>query len=160
MNIFLNRDGQLTLWILSFLGLSWLTARATHTDSSGWYDSLEKPLLTPPDFVFPIVWSVLYIMIAAAGWLFWRERNNSEQSLFLFFLFSLQAVMNWGWSFIFFSLHLLGLSVFWVLSLTACVGFLIRSTQTTEPRAAILLLPYFFWLTYASFLAFSVWLSN
>lgn len=160
MNIFLNRDGQLALWVLSFLGLSWIAARSTSESVSGWYSLLEKPFLTPPDIIFPIVWTFLYVLIAAAGWLLWRERNNSAHSLHLLFLFALQAMMNWGWSFIFFTLHLLGFAVIWIFALIACVVLLILGARKAERRVTILLIPYLVWLAFAAYLSAGIWFLN
>ena len=111
-----------------------------------WYRSLNKPSWTPPNWMFPVVWTVLYIMIAYAGWLVWQTSGASTPMLF----WTLQAVFNGLWSYFFFSrkrmdLALADVAMLWV----AIVGFIVTAFPISQ-TAALLFVPYLIWVTIAS----------
>jgi tryptophan-rich sensory protein len=85
--------------IVSAIG-GWVTA--TSVDS--WYQSLEKPPLNPPDWIFAPVWMTLYILIAVAGWRVWRKAGIAGAPR-AFSRYFLQLVLNLAWSFLFFGAH-------------------------------------------------------
>ena len=101
-----------------------------------WYAALVKPALTPPDWIFPVVWTVLYAMIAVAGWLLWRHRNADPSGLLIVGLWVLQLALNAAWSWIFFGLHLTGLALLEIAVLFGtliALGPLIRITFHQQP---------------------------
>ena len=159
MNIILNRYGQVALWIFLYVGAGWLIGAATSDSVNTWYQTLEKAALNPPPLVFPIVWAALYVMIACAGWLIWRSPASPQKRL-VCGVFILQTLMNWAWSFIFFEAHLLGLAFAWILGMIVAVATLILLTWPLKRMAAILLIPYLLWISFASYLSGSVWLLN
>ena len=155
----LNKYGQIALWIIVYVGVGWFIGRATSGDIQNWYPSLIKPALNPPNLVFPIVWTSLYVMMAIAGWTLWTRRHSINGHLCLK-LFALQTGMNWLWSFIFFEWHLLGLAFGWIVTMIVFAVVLILKAQTHAKPAAILLIPYLLWISFASYLSGSIWLLN
>ncbi|WP_308389267.1 TspO/MBR family protein [Acidithiobacillus sp. AMEEHan] len=124
-----------------------------------WYQSLRKPSVTPTPWVFPVVWTVLYVAMALAAAQIWLAPASPLRSLALL-LYALQLLANGAWSWIFFGLHrvrtaLLDLSALFLLVLLDTLLFF--SLQTI---AGILLLPYLLWLAIAWYLNAGVWWLN
>lgn len=86
-----------------------------------WYESLEKPFFTPPNWVFGPVWTVVYVLIAIAGW---RVALSEGFSSAAFRLWGLQMVLNWAWTPIFFGAHSISLGLVTILSLSTVAIFL------------------------------------
>ena len=110
-----------------------------------WYETLRKPRWTPPNWMFPVVWSVLYVAIAVAGYLVWRE---SGWSLPIAFWVG-QIVLNAAWSWLFFGLRRMELALLDVSLLILCVlGFMITA-QPVSSVASALFVPYLAWVVTA-----------
>ncbi|HVK85447.1 MAG TPA: TspO/MBR family protein [Kofleriaceae bacterium] len=115
-----------------------------------WYAALDKSSLTPPGFVFPIVWTILYAAMGVALWLFLRARPRHR--VLGASLFGLQLVLNGSWSYLFFGLHRPDLSLIDIGALwLAIVGVMIVFARTSR-SAALLLAPYLAWVTFATYL--------
>src|SRR5690242_20539185 len=95
----------LLAWITVFQAVSAGIGLVTAEDITGWYATLVRPDFAPPNFVFPIVWPALYLLIAIAGWRIFCVNRTSIQPLGA--LFIIYMALNWTWSFIFFSLHMI-----------------------------------------------------
>jgi len=124
-----------------------------------WYAGIVKPSWTPPGWIFGPVWTLLYILMAVAAWLVWRERED-RASLPALVFYAAQMFVNALWSWIFFGLHrigwaLLDLSALWVLILITCLFF-----WRIRRAAAILMLPYLAWVSFAGILNFALWRLN
>ncbi len=137
-------------------GVSLLGGRATLPALGHWYPALAKPAWTPPAWVFGPVWTLLYPMLAVAGWLAWREGRSRRGTL----LFLLQLALNAAWPWIFFGERQIG----WALVCVVALFFAILATLVAYWRvsrgAAILLLPYLGWVGFAAGLNFAVWRMN
>jgi translocator protein len=121
-----------------------------------WYAQMRKPSWTPPNWAFGPVWTVLYIMIAIAGWLVWREAGPGPA----IFLWSGQLVLNGLWSFLFFGRRRMDLAFVDVVLLWLSVaGFAVAAIPVSE-TASLLFLPYLVWVTIAGALNLSVWRLN
>lgn len=121
-----------------------------------WYEALVKPSWTPPGWLFPIAWFILYFMIAIAGWLSWRTQGFGTSTKF----WIAQLVFNAAWSCIMFGAHQIGwalvdLAAMWLM----IVGF-IATVWNSSRLAAWLLVPYLAWATFAGALNFAVWQMN
>lgn len=145
--------------IVVFEGISAAIGQMTMADINGWYQGLVKSSLTPPDAVFPIVWTALYGVLAVAAWLIWMRRDDYVVAPALM-LFGLHMVLNWAWSFVFFTFHMLAVSFFWILAILALAATLYFIFRPIRPLAAWLLLPYMAWLSFAAYLAFFIWQNN
>jgi len=124
-----------------------------------WYSSLVKPSFTPPSWVFGPVWAFLYFLMGLALFLIWqsRQKKNKKVALIMFFL---QLAFNVFWSFLFFHSHLLLWSLLEILVLLNLIALTINSFGKISPKAAWLLLPYWAWVVFATFLNYGIWHLN
>jgi tryptophan-rich sensory protein len=150
----------------SLIGLGVFALLALATASSGavftpdaWYRAMNKPRWTPADWVFPTVWTPIYVLIAASGWLVWREAGVAGAALPLA-VYLIQLALNAGWSAIFFGLKKPGLAFAEVLGLWLSIALNIALFWPISTTAALLLVPYLVWVTIASALNFQVWRMN
>lgn len=121
-----------------------------------WYATLAKPSWTPPNWVFGPVWSVLYVMIAVAGWLAWRAEGHATSV----WIWLVALVANGLWSYLFFGLHQIGLALLCIcVLLAAIVGFIVSAWRPSR-GAAWLFVPYLAWVGYATSLNAGIWLLN
>ena len=147
---------QLLLWIVGLLSIGFIIGQVTRCSVDGWYNTIERSMLTPPNYVFGIVWSVIYIMIASAGWLLWLQSGNRQ----LKNLFLTQLILNWAWSPLFFIYHLVNISLLVVALLMMIVGFIIKKGWYLDRIFASLLVPYFLWLSFAFYLNGYIFIYN
>jgi translocator protein len=131
---------------------------ATATNVTGWYVSLKKPEFNPPNQVFGPVWTVLYLLMGFTLYKIVVSKTRSNRKALL--LFSIQLVLNFLWSFLFFYYHLVGLALVDILLLLVFIILLIRETRQLNTVAAYLQLPYLFWVAFASCLNASIWYLN
>lgn len=128
-----------------------------------WYAELAKPAFNPPNWVFGPAWTVLYILMAVALFLLWNtppKPSTKSRRTLAFWLFGVQLVLNALWSIVFFGLHQLGpalivIAALWLAILACMVVF-----WPLRKVAALLLLPYLAWVTFASLLNYAVWQLN
>jgi tryptophan-rich sensory protein len=120
-----------------------------------WYPDLPKPDWTPPDWVFGPVWTVLYVLMAAAGSLVWLARDEDDVCCPLTG-FSLQLVANLAWSVLFFGFRSPLLGLLDILALWFLIGLTVAQFFVVSRLAAWLLAPYWAWVTYAAFLNGSI----
>ncbi|MFN3634841.1 MAG: TspO/MBR family protein [Rhizobium rhizophilum] len=117
-----------------------------------WYENLRKPGWTPPNWAFPVVWSILYVMIGYAGWRVWTTVGWSLPMAF----WALQMVVNALWSFFFFGQRRMGLALIDVAVLWLSVALFILTAWPVAPIASLLFVPYLAWVTAAATLNYSV----
>ena len=121
-----------------------------------WYEALAKPSFNPPNWLFGPVWTVLYVLIAVAGWRIWqRERSGAAMKLWW-----LQLTLNFLWSPVFFALHQIGLALVVILALLAAVLVFIAIARKVDGLAAWFFVPYAAWVAFASLLNASIWMLN
>lgn len=113
-----------------------------------WYAGLHKPPFTPPDFVFPLVWTLLYILMAIAAWRIWRTRGLHHALA----LFILQLSLNAAWMPVAFGAQRLGLALLLIAALWAALSATVRTFWRINRIAGALLVPYLLWVTYAAYL--------
>lgn len=136
-----------------------LGALFTETGPSSWYAQLIKPDLTPPGWVFAPVWTSLYILMGISIYIVWGKKGSPGASRGIA-AFSLQLLLNFLWSFLFFGMQspLLGfacIALLW-LAIIASIHYFHR----VSPAAAYLLLPYILWVSFAAYLNYSILLLN
>jgi tryptophan-rich sensory protein len=124
-----------------------------------WYERLAKPAWRPPNWLFAPAWTILYLCIAVAGWLVWRKVGFAGAAMPLAVYFA-QLLLNALWTPIFFGLHRQGLAVFEIALLWLAIAATILLFAPVDSVAAMLLLPYLAWVTFASALNFVVWRLN
>jgi tryptophan-rich sensory protein len=131
----------------------------TASSVADWYQTLRKPVWTPPDSVFGPVWSALYVMMGVASWLVWRRLDSSSNRGALT-LFGIQLGLNVAWSGSFFALRNPGLALAELFVLLGAIAATIAAFRRISPLAAALMVPYLAWSTFAAVLNFSIWRLN
>ena len=147
--------------LLAFLIVTLLVGAAgtffTEPAIPTWYATLAKPGFAPPNWLFAPVWTTLYVMMGVAAWRVWRLTGLTSPEMFLWFA---QLALNFFWSAIFFSLHLILLALvemalLWLLILVTLILF-----WRKDRIAGLLLLPYLAWVGFAFALNFAIWQLN
>ncbi len=129
---------------------------ATQFKPGAWYAGLIKPAWTPPNWVFGPIWTVLYVMIALAGWLDWRsgERGSAMAA------WGVALVLNASWSWLFFGQQAIGLALVDIVALWCAIVAFSLAARNETPVASLLFVPYLLWVSYATALNFVIWQSN
>lgn len=150
----------LVLLVAVTLGAGWVSSFATMPNIPTWYAALEKPSFNPPNTIFPIVWTALYIFMAVAAWLVWRTPAPAPRRRSALVLYFIQLVVNVAWSFAFFGAHspLAGLVVIGIL-IVAIVATILAFRHISG-LAALLMLPYLAWVAFATVLNAAIFSLN
>lgn len=126
------------------------------TDLSAWYYDLRKPSWQPPDWLFGPVWTLIFGLAALAGILAWRESWGSADRTRMLVLFAVNAVLNVGWSWLFFRLHRPDWALLEVGFLWLSIVVLMIALWPMSRTASWLLAPYLAWVTFATVLNFAI----
>ena len=141
-------------------GVAYLGARVTTPHIDAWYRTLEKPPLTPPDWVFPVAWTVLFALMALAAWLVWRRppqigRPAPRKRLALG-LFFVQLALNLGWSVVFFGYQQPFYAGLEILVLLVAIAVTLVLFWRISASAGLLFLPYLLWVGFATYLTWGI----
>lgn len=153
---------QQALALLAWLAVVFVAAAlgaAATGQAPAFYGQLAKPAWAPPASVFGPVWSVLYLLMAVAAWLVWREQGAAGRPAALG-LFLVQLGVNALWSWLFFAWHDGALALIGVLALLALVVMTAAAFWRIRRAASLLLLPYIAWVSFASALTWALWQGN
>lgn len=148
--------------LAGWIALSYATAAIgalASIDAASFYAELRRPAWAPPAAVFGPVWTVLYGLLAIAAWRVWRRAGFAGARLALG-LFVAQLAVNALWSWLFFGWRLGGPALFDILLLDVLVVATIAAFARIDRVAALLLVPYLLWITYATALNAAVWRLN
>ena len=126
------------------------------------FKELNQPFLSPPTWLFPIVWTILYIMMGIASYLIYKNKNVFfyEERGKALLLYVAQLILNFFWSIIFFNMQQFVFAFFWLLLLWVFVLLLIINSKKVNKTAYYLLIPYILWLTFAGYLNIMVAILN
>lgn len=134
-------------------------AFAAYFDPGDWYRDLIKPSWTPPNWVFPVVWPLLYVCMALAAWLVWKKAGFTRgRSALQWFL--IQLVLNAAWSWLFFGEHMIATALGEIFLLLIAIIFTTMLFWRLSPAAGWLMVPYLLWMGYASALNMAIWQMN
>ena len=123
------------------------------------FDALTKPPLTPPSFLFPIVWTVLFILMGVgAARIFMTEPTAARNRALIVYV--VQLAVNFFWSIIFFNLQAYGFAFFWLILLWVLILTMIYLFCKVDKPAALIQIPYAIWVTFAGYLNLMIWLLN
>ena len=141
------------------MGIGALSGFLSREGAGTFSETVIQPPLSPPAWLFPVVWSILYALmgISAARISLAPDSPQKKQGLNLYII---QLVLNFFWSLIFFNLQAYGLAFLWLVVLWITVFLMILSFRKADPVAAWLQIPYLIWLTFAAYLSFGVWYLN
>lgn len=117
--------------------------------------TVNKPSFTPPMWVFPVVWSILFALMGVSAARIWLAEESPLRSRGLN-LFVAQLIVNFFWSLIFFNLQAFGFALVWLILLWVLVAWMIWTFFQVDPLAAFLQIPYLIWLTFAGILTMFV----
>lgn len=122
------------------------------------YNALVKPFLTPPSFVFPIVWTILFLLMGISSYLIYLS-NEKGKTKALFF-YALQLILNFIWPILFFNLEWYFFSFLWLILLFFVLVSMITQFYRINKVAAYLQIPYLLWVMFAGYLNFAIFLLN
>ncbi len=151
--------------VLALLAFLLLTAAAAalagwaSTDAPTFYAALDRPVWAPPAWLFGPVWTLLYTLMAVAAWLVWRD-HGWELAASALCLYAVQLAVNALWSWLFFAWQLGFWAFFGAVALWLLVGATTAAFWPYRRLAAVMLLPYWAWVTFATALTWSVWQRN
>jgi tryptophan-rich sensory protein len=117
-----------------------------------WYATLTKPSFSPPNWIFGPVWTLLYFLIGCSLFFLWNRGVQTKEERTALLYFSIQLVLNFLWPFLFFGLHSPILGLVDIILLLTCIGITIKYIFPISKPAALLLLPYLFWVSFATVL--------
>ena len=120
------------------------------------YSSLNQPPFAPPGMVFPIAWTILYVLMGISYYLY-RKVDNDKTLITIYYL---QLFLNLTWTFIFFVFKMRFLAIFWILAIILLVFYLITKFWNIKKESAYLLIPYLLWLVFAMYLTIGIFLLN
>jgi translocator protein len=149
--------GLLPSLLAFILSVALIAVFGAQFEPGAWYSQLQKPVWNPPDWVFGPVWTLLYIAIAAAGWLVWRATRRLEPALQLW---GLQLIANGLWSWLFFGLHRPGLALVDIAVLFGLIVSFIVTARRYSVAASWLFVPYAAWVAFAAALNGWIWNAN
>lgn len=155
----MNKLAKAILSLAIPLGIGALGNLFTSPEIDGWYRTLEKPEWNPPNGVFGPVWTILYILMGIAFYLVWIADRRAGKKTALT-LYTLQLILNLGWSWIFFSRHETGWAVVEIAALWLFILLTIFSFARFNKAAAWLLVPYISWVSFAVILNYTIWQLN
>lgn len=124
------------------------------------YAALNRPPLSPPGWVFPIVWTVLYLLMGYASYRIYTSNATAEQKRTALLLYGAQLVLNFLWSPIFFGLEWRLVAFVVLVALWVLVALTLRTFSRIDETAGDLLLPYILWITFAAYLNLGTYLLN
>ena len=124
------------------------------------YDSLVKPPLSPPGWLFPIVWTILYTLMGISAYIIRTSDASYEQIDDALMIYRYQLIVNFLWSIFFFNFEWYFFSFIWILLLWVLIILMIRSFSKISKTAAYLNIPYLLWVTFAAYLNFGIWWLN
>ncbi|HKY94302.1 MAG TPA: TspO/MBR family protein [Kiloniellales bacterium] len=141
------------------LAVGWLGSLVAQPAVQGWYQTLRLPSFRPGDAAFPIVWTILYVVMAVSAWLVWRRHPFGEVKGALA-LFGVQLLLSLAWSYLFFGLQSPLLGLIDIVALDLAIIATIVAFWWYDRMASLLLLPYLAWVFFASSLNAWIWANN
>lgn len=146
-------------FLLLSLAAGAIGSLSTFENIPSWYVYLNKPALTPPNWVFGPVWTTLYILIGIAAFLVWERAKGSRRRRAMV-VFCLQLALNALWSVLFFGMQSPLLGAYGIVALWLSIALTIRLFAKSSRTAAWLMAPYLAWVSFASYLNFSIYFLN
>lgn len=134
----------------------WATAKSVQT----WYPTLNKPSFNPPNWLFAPVWTSLYVLIGIAAYLVWIRKDKILHFPRTVAIYAIQLILNLAWSFIFFYLHEVGFALAEIIMLLIVIVINAFMFYKINKWAGLIFIPYFLWVSFASFLTYNIFILN
>lgn len=157
MNLDFKKIGKIILAIIIPLAVGGLSALIT-MNQMDLFETVAKPPLAPPRWLFPVAWTILYILMGIASYLLYiADTQEGREALVLY---GVQLFFNFFWSIIFFNLEAYWFALIWLFIMWIIILLLLIKSRKVDERAFWLLLPYFIWTTFAFYLNFGIAVLN
>lgn len=127
---------------------------------SSTFELMNKPSFAPPGIVFPIVWTILYILMGISSYMIYTSDANHNAKKQALVIYGIQLILNTVWTFFFFNLNWYLFSFWWIILIIVFVILMIYNFYRIKPIAAYIQIPYLLWLIFASILAYNIYLLN
>jgi tryptophan-rich sensory protein len=150
----------LVIWVFICLAAGYIGSIFTAPSIPTWYANLNKPSFTPPNWIFGPVWTALFILMGIAAYLVWRKGLQNREVQIALSMFGVQLALNVLWSLFFFGCRQPLCAFVEIILLWAAIAVTIWYFLRISKVAGFLLLPYFFWVSFAAILNFSIWKIN
>ena len=147
----------LIISILISLGVGGLSALITGGDMDT-YKYLSKPPLSPPSVLFPIVWTILFILMGISAYMVYVSKDRNKDSALTVYV--IQLIINFFWSIIFFSLKLRLFAFIWIILLLVLIIIMIVKFYRISNKSGLLQIPYLIWTCYATYLTIAIYILN
>ena len=148
-----------TFWIIITETVGALSGWLTKDGAELYNATINKPFLSPPSIVFPIVWAILFALMGVGITRVYTAPISQPRSHSLQ-IFFIQLAFNFFWSIIFFHYQKFGFAFFWVMILWILIWVMIFSFRKVDKLSSWLQIPYLIWVTFAAYLNFGVWILN
>lgn len=153
------RIGALILSLLIPLAVGGVSALLTMQNMAA-YSGMNKPPLSPPAWVFPVAWTILYIMMGLASYFIFVADADPQVKRTVMIAYAVQLAMNFMWSIVFFNLSMYLAAFIWLVIMWVIVIFCAVKAKGIDRNATYLLVPYILWLTFAAYLNMGVYVLN
>ena len=147
------------LWILAVEAVGALSGFLSREGTQLYARTINKPPLSPPGFLFPIVWTVLFVLMGIGAARIAAAPESRERSRALN-VFVIQLIVNFFWSLIFFNAQAFGFAFLWLVLLWLLIVAMIYLFSGVDVLSALLQIPYLLWVTFAGYLNYAVWQLN
>ena len=144
--MFKNKSLTFILFLSTTFVASLIGSLSTINYKEPWYSSLNKPVFSPPEWVFGPVWTILYLMMTLAIWFYWHSKNREMNTIYIYFI---HLVFNATWSITFFAFHNMILALVVLVILIALIINLILRFRRVKMISAYLMIPYLLWCCFA-----------
>lgn len=152
----MTRAGFFPIVIAASLALVTAVVGGSITVIDDWYYSLNQPAWAPPDYMFGVIWTAIFALIAVAGVLAWEKARTRREVEVILGLFALNGFLNLGWSFLFFRMERPDLALYELIALWLSILVLILFCGRFSKWSAMLLIPYLVWVTTAGALNYQI----
>lgn len=129
---------------------------AGSSKNMAFYESLAKPSLTPPNWVFPVVWTILFSLIGLSGYYVWNHFEKDLYRKIFAALYFINGILVYMWSYVFFGNNNINGALYVIIGMIILIESMILVSFRTNRKAAYLLLPYFMWVLFATYLNASI----
>jgi tryptophan-rich sensory protein len=157
----MNNKIKLTISLIAPQAAGLIGSIFTASSVTGWYSTVTRPELAPPNWIFGPVWTTLFVLMGIALFLVWKKEDSQKKKVKLALqLFVAQLVLNTLWSVIFFGLQSPGWAFVEIIFLWISITLTITVFTPISRLAAWLLVPYLAWVSFAAYLNYSIWVLN
>jgi len=150
---------SLIISVLLAEGIGFLSAFLSMSASSD-YENFNKPFFSPPGWVFPVVWTILFFLMAIAAYRIWMARNAGGDTRKALILYGTQLFLNFLWPIVFFRFRLYAIAFLELLLLLVFILLTTFGFYRIDKPAAYLMIPYIAWVSFAGVLNYAIWMMN